>query len=103
MPQYRNFKQYDAVKVYAPDKDSPFYVIGRIIGINMHKYVDPRKNRIEYCILYYGRNGKDDVINVSEDRLRNTIKNPPFCPSNSYARSYIQDSYEKKKEITNAD
>ena len=43
MPQYRNFKQYDAVKVYAPDKDSPFYVIGRIIGINMHKYVDPAR------------------------------------------------------------
>ena len=101
MPQYRNFKQYDAVKVYAPDKDSPFYVIGRIIGYRVRRPPQDIESNTVFSIM-------EDMVrmtrhHVIEDRLRNTIKNPPFCPSNSYARSYIQDSYEKKKEITNAD
>ena len=104
MPQNRKFQQYDAVKVYAPEEYSPFYVIGRIIGINTHKYVDSRMDRVEYCVLYYGRHGKNVVIHVTEDRLRiMPMENPPFCPSNKVAKSYIEDSYEKNKEITDAD
>ena len=104
MPQNRKFQQYDAVKVYAPEEYSPFYVIGRIIGTVTHKYVDSSMDRVEYCVLYYGRHCRDEVINVTEDRLRiMPIENPPFCVSNSHAKSYIQDSYEKNKEITDAD
>ena len=95
MLENEKFNVGDAIKVFAPTPNSPFYLVGRII------YIDEINDEYEYGIIYYGRNSKILVIHVTAHRTKTSpVPNPPSCPSHGFTMDYVNEMVEREKSET---
>ena len=86
------FNVGDAVKVFAPTPNSPFYLVGRVI------YIDEINSQYEYGVIHYGRDSNILVIHVTADRTEaSPVPNPPSCPSHGFTMDYVDEIVEREK------